>query len=43
APIIIPTTDIIGRLVESPTRTTTNNIKLTDAQFLAIQDLCDEF
>ena len=43
APIIIPTTNIIGRLVDSPTRTTTNNIKLSDAQFLAIQDLCDEF
>lgn len=42
--LIISTTTVIGRLVDPPKRRITrNNIVLSNEQFLAIQDLCDEF
>jgi hypothetical protein len=40
---LISTNNIIGRLADVPTRTTTNKITLTEEQFISIQDLCDEF
>ena len=43
APLIISTINVIGCLVDIPTRTRTHNIILSDKQFLSIQDLCDEF
>ncbi|CAF1568592.1 unnamed protein product [Rotaria sordida] len=43
APLIISTTNVIGRLLDSPTRATINTIILSDEQFLSIQDLCEEF
>ena len=43
APITIPTTHVIGRLTNPPTKTKTNSIVLSDEQFALIQDICDEF
>jgi hypothetical protein len=43
APLTISTTNVIGRLVDPPTRTTINTIILSDEQFGSIQDLCEEF
>lgn len=41
--LMISTTNVIGHLADPPTRTTSNHMILSDEQFLAIQDLCDEF
>ena len=43
APITIPTTHVIGRLINLPTKTNTNSIIPSDEQFASIQDICDEF
>jgi hypothetical protein len=41
--VFISTNNVIGRLTDAPTQTTTNRIALSDEQFTSIQDLCDEF
>ena len=43
SPIAISTIDVIGRLGNPPTKTTTNNLILSDKQFLSMWDLRDEF
>ncbi len=43
APLLIQTINVIGRLIEPPSRTKVNSLILSDEQFDSIQDLCDEF
>jgi hypothetical protein len=42
APLVIQTTDVVGSLVNAPTKTTSNDVLLTDDQFLGIENLCEE-
>jgi hypothetical protein len=41
--VFISTNNVIDRLTDAPTQTTTKRIALFDEQFTSIQDLCDEF
>jgi len=41
--IVICTTDVIGRLFHSSTKSSVKTIILSNEQFNSIQDLCDEF
>jgi hypothetical protein len=43
APLNISTVNVVGRLIDPPTRTSVNAITLTDGQFDSIQNLCEEF
>jgi hypothetical protein len=40
---VVPTTSIVGRLVNPPLVVTTKSYVLSNEQFIAIQDICDEF